>query len=164
MKLNPNGRGQKLLLAAFIIYIVALFYLVFMSQTYGRNSVEALRYNDMNLVPFKTISNYLRAWERQLVNPSVVITNIFGNIVAFIPFGLLGPLIDPRLKKAKVICLWAFLLSLFIEVGQALLAVGVFDVDDLILNFTGGVIGYIVYKTIDFKHIKSPKKVMGKKC
>jgi len=97
----------------------------------------------MNLVPFITISRYLNAW--QVVDPMVVITNIYGNILAFLPFGMLGPVVLRAMGKLRGTFVYSLLLSLIIEVVQGLLGVGVVDVDDLILNVFGGVIGYGFY-------------------
>lgn len=138
-----NGRYRWVTAAVFILYITVLFYLVFMSDSYGRNNHEILRYQHMNLVPFKTINNYLNAWE--VVNPSVIITNIYGNIFAFVPFGLLGPIVLNRFKGFFRVLFYSFLLSMAIEVVQGLLRVGVMDVDDVILNVIGGVLGYLIY-------------------
>ncbi len=132
-----------LIAAIFVLYGAVLFYLVFLSDAYGRNNSEILRYQNINLVPFKTIKNYLHAWE--VVNPLVVITNIYGNIAAFIPFGFLGPVVLGRLRTFKGLFFYGFLMSFSIEVIQGTLGVGVVDVDDLILNVFGAVIGYGFY-------------------
>ena len=144
MKARIRRHGRWLSAVAFILYIALLFYLVFLSQQYGRNNEEILRYNDINMVPFRTINNYLHAWA--YVSPSVIITNVFGNIVAFLPFGFFGPVIFSKLKKFSAVFISSFLLSLFIEVVQGVLGVGVVDVDDLILNVLGAVLGFVFYK------------------
>lgn len=128
----------------FVLYIAVLFYLVFLSDSYGRNNHEILRYQNMNLVPFKTVQRYMNAWNS--VNPMIVITNIYGNIAAFLPFGFLGPVVLDRLKGFLSLFFFSLLLSLGIEVIQGLLGVGVVDVDDLILNVLGALIGYLLYR------------------
>ncbi len=138
-----SGRGRWLTTGLFIIYGAVLFYLVFLSNAYGRNNQEILRYQNINLVPFKTIINYLNAWD--VVNPSVVITNVYGNIAAFLPFGFLGPIVFQRLRRFLPLFIASFLLSFSIEMIQGLLGVGVVDVDDLILNIFGALIGYGLY-------------------
>ncbi len=138
-----SGRGRWLTTGLFIIYGAVLFYLVFLSNAYGRNNQEILRYQNINLVPFKTIINYLNAWD--VVNPSVVITNVYGNIFVFLPFGFLGPIVLQRLRRFLPLFIYSFLLSFSIEMVQGLLGVGVVDVDDLILNIFGALIGYGLY-------------------
>lgn len=71
--------------------------------------------------------------------------NLFGNIILFIPFSLI--LITAfKLSKLKFIILWAILLSTTIEIIQYIFHVGFPDIDDLILNVTGAVIGFFLYK------------------
>lgn len=143
MRESKINSYRWLIAAIFVFYILVLFYLVFLSDNYGRNNAEILRYQDINLVPFKTIKNYLRAWD--VVNPMVIITNIYGNIAAFLPFGFLGPVILKRMRKLKAVFFYSLLLSFMIELIQGLLGVGVVDVDDLILNVFGALIGFGFY-------------------
>ena len=65
----------------------------------------------------------------------------FGNIGWFMPFGFLLPLIVPNINLKKIILL-TFLFSFFIEVFQYVLMVGYTEIDDVILNTLGGVLGY----------------------
>lgn len=143
MKLFQSKTLRRLLVAAFFIYLIVLFNFVFFSNYFGRVNAEVLRYQKVNLVPFKTISNYIRM--KDLLNPSVFIINILGNIAAFMPFGFLLPVI----VKSKRRMVWLFILStglsVFIEMTQGYLGVGVMDVDDVILNVLGGVLGYWVF-------------------
>ena len=74
--------------------------------------------------------------------------NLVGNIVLFIPFGFLLPLC--------VMLLNAFLFVLGIEVFQLFSAFGAFDVDDILLNCLGAVMGYCLY--IIAKAIKKQKR------
>ena len=143
MEESKSRPYRWLVVAIFILYSATLFYLVFLANEYGRNNSEILRYNDINLVPFKTINNYLNAWE--YVSAKVIITNIFGNIAAFLPLGFLGPVVLRRLNTLKHVFFFSLALSFSIEGIQGLLGVGVVDVDDLILNVLGAVIGYGLY-------------------
>ena len=78
--------------------------------------------------------------------------NIIGNVVLFVPFGFLFSLIYSKggLKHQKktlwVTLLVSILLCLLIELLQLVTKVGVFDVDDIIMNTTGTLIGYIVFR------------------
>jgi glycopeptide antibiotics resistance protein len=69
--------------------------------------------------------------------------NIAANTVCFIPFGFLLPLVS--LKKIGVILttLWGMLFSIVIEFLQYAFALGLFDVDDILLNPVGVLLGYI---------------------
>jgi len=95
-----------------------------------------------NYVPFKTILNYIGG------NPTwvVAIRNLEGNIIPFIPLGFFIPLLYNRPLTWKYILAVAFLLSIALEGMQVLLRVGVFDIDDIILNVLSAIVGYGAYR------------------
>jgi glycopeptide antibiotics resistance protein len=79
-----------------------------------------------------------------------VIFNIAGNILLFIPFGILVPQIFPKTNRYKLVAMAAFSASLFIELSQlASRYIGNYrqvDVDDVLLNTTGAMLGYFFYR------------------
>lgn len=83
--------------------------------------------------------------------------NIVGNVVAFIPFGFILPAISPRNRKFLNIALLSFELTLSIEIMQLVLQVGTFDVDDILMNLIGGIIGYFIF-TIGYKFIELSRR------
>jgi glycopeptide antibiotics resistance protein len=96
-----------------------------------------------NLVPFSTILPYLtgeRGW-------FFAVINLVGNVALLVPVGLLLPFVVRR-------CTWAMSLivgiacGLAVEVSQAVLDVGHFDVDDVILNALGVVVGYAAIEVL----------------
>ena len=122
----------------FILYLLYLFYLTLFSHLYGRGYFH----RSMNLIPFRTIHQYL--YERYI--NKIVLINLLGNIAAFVPMGCLLPLV---LKKSAGILgtlLLAGGISLMIEVTQYIFGVGAADIDDLLLNLAGGLSGYALYK------------------
>ncbi|WP_268405758.1 VanZ family protein [Bacillus inaquosorum] len=80
-----------------------------------------------------------------------VIRSIGGNLILLLPVGLLFPLLFKKLNNVKRILLTGFFISLFIELAQLSISVYIrsvyrsFDVDDLILNTLGTVIGYWLF-------------------
>ncbi|GIO32107.1 MULTISPECIES: VanZ family protein [Paenibacillus] len=99
-----------------------------------------------NLVPLREISGYLR----NLGNGTSFI-NFFGNIAAFMPLGFLLPLVcGIRSMSPLKVILISFGVSLALESLQLALFIGTFDVDDIIMNTAGGVLGYAVYLVLYF--------------
>ena len=90
-----------------------------------------------NWVPFRSILN---DWQH---GGWGFVINFLGNIVAFVPMGVLPPLIRRRRTTAGQVALFSLSISLTIEVGQYLSGRRVPDIDDLILNTVGGVVGFI---------------------
>ncbi len=75
---------------------------------------------------------------------------VLGNIIIFIPLGLLLPVILKR-KSSRDIFLGGFLLSASIETVQFIFGLGNTDINDLILNTLGTIIGYLLFKFIKEK-------------
>ena len=135
----------NILKVAFIIYIALLAYFLFFSERYGRNIVHTeYRYN---LTLFKELRRFIQY--RNIIGIESFIVNIFGNILAFTPFGFLLPRISPDNKKLIKITLRTLQFSLTIELLQLVFKVGIFDVDDLLMNTLGGIIGYLIYKILN---------------
>jgi len=125
----------------FVIYMALLVYFLLLSDGFGRGEgYEDYRYN---LVPFQEIMRFIKYYE-YIDFPSVVI-NLLGNIVAFMPFGALIRWVVNRKTRWYQATAYTFLFSLCVELLQLVAKVGVFDVDDLILNTLGGLMGFWVY-------------------
>ncbi|MCG2618145.1 VanZ family protein [Terrimonas sp. NA20] len=71
--------------------------------------------------------------------------NIGGNILGFVPLGFLLPLVFFRRGRLVLTVGTIFLISFLFESVQRYTGLGVFDVDDLLLNTVGGLLGYIFY-------------------
>jgi len=125
----------------FVLYLLVLIYLLFFAEQYGRAS--AGREYSYNLTPFKEIRRF---WEyRDILGPMAVFTNLAGNVLAFIPFGAALPVINRRMRGLFQIAILSLEFSLIVETVQLIFKVGSFDVDDMILNTLGGIIGYIIF-------------------
>lgn len=93
-----------------------------------------------NFIPLKTISDTV------LSPSSHEVINLVGNILAFMPYGIFIVL----LSKSKTISLSGVFIrslgmSLLLECLQVFFSIGNFDVDDLILNTSGGLLGYGIF-------------------
>lgn len=128
----------------FLVYIVMLIYFMFFAEVLGRDVVSSSYH--YNLEPFKEIIRFVTY--RNRLGMGVVIANLLGNVAAFVPFGLFLPgLVNNRFGFVGMTLL-SFDLSLFIELLQLASKVGSFDVDDLILNTIGGLIGYCIFRIV----------------
>ncbi|MEH7081940.1 VanZ family protein [Neobacillus drentensis] len=98
-----------------------------------------------NFVPFKTINFYLFLAD---INLYIRIENLAGNIIGFMPFGFILPLLAKKFQKLSAVTLTTFGLSLAFELLQLIFEFGSFDVDDLILNTLGGILGLLPIKLV----------------
>ena len=95
-----------------------------------------------NWTIFKNINNYLAPNANKLE----AFANVGGNIIIFIPFGILvAMLLRGRYKAIKTIIL-GFLLSIGFEFFQLYTSCGNFDVDDIMLNTLGAIIGVVFWR------------------
>jgi glycopeptide antibiotics resistance protein len=99
------------------------------------------RISNINFIPLKTIIPYLKA--EPTVN--IALENLLGNIFAFSPLGFLLPLLFEKCNKIKNVFLISFGVSFFIEIIQVTFSLGSCDVDDLILNVLGSLLGFGIY-------------------
>ena len=90
-----------------------------------------------NFVPFKTIGPQLIGRKNRLID----IVNLIGNIIPFMPIGLLAPLVFRAISWRKALVL-GVVTGLTFEVMEVVFRVGIFDIDDVILNGLGVMIGY----------------------
>ena len=143
-------KNRNIAILIFVIYILALFYYLFFAGSMGRTCRgEDFRYN---IKPFFEIT---RIWRnREALGMRYVIINLLGNILAFAPFGYLLPKIVTRMLGVFYTVLFTLEFSVFVELIQLVTRTGSFDVDDLILNTIGGLVGYILY----YRRLISGKK------
>lgn len=95
-----------------------------------------------NFEPFKTIK---LMYKGRNLTTEFQYKNLGGNLLGFVPLGIFLPLLFKRLKSFVAVIAIVFLVSLTYEIIQLCTGLGLFDVDDLILNTAGGMIGFIMH-------------------
>lgn len=148
MFINNHKKQIRLLCRVlFALYIAGLVYFLFFAEMLDRTGIErSYRYN---LIPFREIRRFIVYAD--LLGPMAVISNLFGNIVIFMPFGFLLPILGRKKRNFWFTSLLSFALSLAVECIQLVTRTGCFDVDDIFLNTIGGMLGYLVYALVQRK-------------
>ena len=131
---------EELFNLLFITYLLLLFHLV--------TSQDIQVYNGTNLIPFREILRYE-------VGTSSFYKQVIGNIILFIPFGYFVSSYC-KIKNLGTITLVSLLSSLTIEVVQHFIGRS-FDIDDIILNVVGGIIGFLLYVCLNAIRNHLPK-------
>lgn len=127
--LYKDTKVKDLISFFFVIYLVILSFVVTSAHQ---------NYLESNFTPFKEIFRY------DILSP-LFIKNIIGNILLFIPLGLF---ITYKLEIKRIYFLVIIIyFSVTIETIQLIIG-RVFDIDDIILNTFGGVIGFIIYRIL----------------
>lgn len=134
---------HEIFVGLFLWYLFMMLYLtipfsnLYYSIIDGRIAVRG----SVNLIPFANISRMLH------VGGGDAAINILGNIVMFLPLGLFLPLLWKRFDSFKETVLCGAVLSLAIEIIQSF-SFRSADIDDVILNTAGVIVGFILYRLL----------------
>ncbi|MBS4201970.1 VanZ family protein [Bacillus sp. FJAT-49732] len=155
---------RELILALFVLYIIGLA-----SQTIiprwnagilgetGEFYFDIYLFNEIahvNLIPFHTISQYFFTTNANVDNWSgLSLINIAGNIFVFSPIGVFVPILWSRLRSLGKIFLLGLGVTCFIEFVQLFIGRST-DIDDVLLNTIGVVIGYGIYSLLKIPYYK----------
>ena len=124
--------GNELMMLTFVVYVLCLFQIVTSGDVSGVHGI--------NVTLFKELTRYQ-------IGSRLFNRNIVGNIIMFVPFGFFTSYYL-KLDKKRIIFYVTLIVSVVIEFIQ--LKIGrAFDVDDIILNMFGGMLGYYLYRLMD---------------
>ena len=152
--LNNNKPMKINLWIYFILYIILLLILTLFDPMYGRSfsivdwSKELFnKYinNSFNIIPFHTIIDYISKFN-SLYDTKTIMINLLGNLIALMPMAIFLPLLFKKTRKLKNFILTVVIIVFCIEIVQFLTLTGSCDIDDIILNVTGAIIAYIIFK------------------
>lgn len=133
---NYQTYSKPIHILFFLSYVILLTFLLFSDAFDNRTKLRTI-----NLIPLKTIIKFLTAGSS--LSLRVIIVNLLGNIIIFVPLGFY---IKAFVKKNFPTLLVTFFIPIIIEASQYLLAVGISDIDDVILNVIGEWLGvYLLY-------------------
>lgn len=155
MNLKKSKKFRIIGKILFILYILFIVYFLIFSDWYGRTgTMDEYHYN---LVLFREIKRF---WNyREEVGLFAMFTNLFGNVIIFIPFGFFMPMAS-KYRSIFSTVFYSFGLSLCVETFQLITKVGSFDVDDLLLNTVGGLVGYLIFvlgEALRRRHVKKKR-------
>lgn len=146
-KCSPNSKAVEIIterkgwILGLGFYIAILIQMGVISRTPGSVS-------EMVWIPFQTPGgDYL------------IVLYSLANLVIFIPFGILVPKVFRGVNSVWMMALVTFMTSVVIEVVQFMLACGYSEVEDVIMNVAGGVIGYLIIKIIEKRKNEKRERV-----
>ena len=119
---------KELIALSFIIQILCLFQVV----TFQDNN----NISSNNLIPFREMFRYD-------FGSRLFLKNVLGNIIMFLPYGFFTSYF---LKEKRLIPILALTVITSLTIESTQLMIGrVFDIDDILLNIVGGVLGHYLY-------------------
>lgn len=131
---------------AFASYLVAVAYVVFFTSGGLGRTGSAFTWQLVNPVPLRTILEFARS-----ENVTQAVRQLAGNIVLFVPFGMLLPVITTRFRTIAPLLFAAAAASASVEILQLMFgligwASRSVDIDDVILNTAGALVGWAVWR------------------
>lgn len=161
---------RTLIVYSFILYLLAVYFLVILPLPHF-SEVSNMKAVNPRLIPFSFVSDIIRESSFIISSPKTYIKaltepcvyTVLFNVLMFVPFGMyLRYYFKCNLWKTVLL---SFLLSLFLELTQLTglyfiypKPYRMFDVDDLIINTLGGILGYVLMK-IPSKFLPSRDKI-----
>lgn len=133
-------QNSSILLILLIVYLIAIIYFMFFG--FGRPQIS----DTLQEYRFSIIPDSIPLWFPNHFSLDTLKLWIFslGNLLAFVPFGILIPMIFGT-KYYKFI--FVFLISILsLEILQMMTYLGSFDIEDIIINSIGATIGFFSYK------------------
>lgn len=161
---------RTIIVYSFILYLLTIYFLVIMPLP-SIEEVAQLTTPKINLIPFSFITDFIKETPLIITEPNTYLLAlkdssfyvVIFNIIMTIPFGMyLRYYYKCSLKKTIFL---SFLLSLFFEITQLTglyfiypRSYRLFDIDDLILNTLGGLLGYFIMGKIN-KYLPTREKI-----
>lgn len=141
-------KKKKIRIVFFIYLLIVIKLIIFKYPLYQLKAIAASWEKNVILEGLDTANFTLFKTIRMYIDYSYKLNsfeNLVGNIVVFVPFGFLFPYVIKWGRNFLVMLFHAFIFVLGIEVFQLFSAFGAFDVDDILLNCFGAVLGYLTY-------------------
>ena len=125
----------------FGIYSFVLIYILFLSRGTNTHYSYAQYFRQFtNFIPFETIIEYVERYANGYWRLSTL--NLLGNLFLFTPMGMLRPCVFPNLNRFWKVTLTVLIMVVAVEITQGILRVGSVDIDDVLFNVIGAMIGY----------------------
>lgn len=134
---------QEVLNIGFMVYTICLFYVVTFQ--------DVAWWSSSNFIPFKEMFRYDFGSE-------LFFKNVVGNTLMFVPYGFFVSYYL-KLKRPYIVLLLSLIVSFTIEFIQLYIINRVFDVDDIVLNVLGGLIGFVIYIAVKKMSMFLPKRL-----
>ena len=133
----------------FIIYCLLLITILFFNNEYRVGIYEDTKifskehFNSTNIIPFNTIIECIKGLITNNINKKIVISNLGINLILFAPMGVfISILFKDKIKNIKQFILAMIIVLFSVEMLQFITLRGSMDIDDIILNITGAIVGY----------------------
>lgn len=143
--IRTKEERKKYLYYYLLIYLIAMLGFTFSdNRLFWKNLGNVNYVREYNLIPFKSMLEMLTS----PLGLKFALYNIIGNFLMLTPLAIILPLISDTFKKTINFIITITIITFAVELIQVLTSSGSFDIDDIILNFSGAIILYMVVKKV----------------
>lgn len=143
IKNKPINKLREIFINLFFIYFLILVNLTIFKYGYLNLDFDIRFY--INYIPFLET---VKMFTNEFSDIHIALYNVIGNILLFIPLGFCIPLFFNKKNKLSKVILYGFTASLTIEVLQIFTPFNTTDIDDIIFNTFGSILGFIIFNII----------------
>lgn len=143
---QQKEKRRKIAVVSMIIMAILYSCIVLYVVVGGDRSIYRNNMASINLIPFKTIGEYINAYFNNSMNKDIILSNVIGNIAIFAPYGIFFPFIFKNYRNWGNFIITIIALLIGVEVIQLMFNLGSFDIDDLILNMIGVIVTYSIFR------------------
>lgn len=136
---------REVFINLFFLYFLIVIYLTFFKSGILNLDLQMRTY--ANLIP---IVETIKMFQDNFMGVGNAFYNVIGNILLFVPLGFGIPLFFKNHNKLSKVMFYGFLASLSIEILQYLTCTNFTDIDDIIFNTLGAVLGFIIFNICIF--------------
>lgn len=124
----------------YLLLGLSIFFIIFMTLILFNLPFDfSVEHHKLNLIPF--------AWLHERKIEQRVLLEIIPNIILFVPFGFFLPTVFKQTRKPHNLISMTFLLTFTIECTQYFIGRAT-DIDDIIANILGSIIGFCIFKVV----------------
>ncbi len=137
----------------FMLYLMCLTKIILFKYSSSIDVIENIfkgelnGFRSINIIPLNSIIDFIKIISEGYFTRGF--NNIIGNIFVFVPLGYFLTMLFKKTKKLRYTILFSLIFSLIYESLQYFLYLGSADIDDIILNLLGAIIGFVFYKVIE---------------
>lgn len=132
------------LLVRFCCWLLFFFYLLILVKylVLDRIHFGGYFYRSYNLIPFKSINQYVN--NKEHYNYNTWFMNLMGNLMMLVPLGVVLPILFDFFRTFRNFLVVLISINMLIEIFQYILVLGSLDIDDVIMNSFGALTFYLI--------------------
>lgn len=141
---------EKNILREVLINIFFVYFLILINLTICKMGMLQINFQNKFYVNYIPFIETINMFKNNFMGIGNAIYNVFGNILLFIPLGFFISLLFKRKNKLINIALYGFYASFTIEFIQLFTAINLTDIDDIIFNTLGAILGFLIYNLFNY--------------